>query len=464
MLADAGGGGKSPAKKSKGGGLGAAAGAVGAGKTDTTPDWMREQSKPGGKSSTPVLDILAAAATPKISDPLFDPLKQIQDELGMKTGALTPAADLAKEENPKADPKVDSTWKNHFTPPDLAEGLKPRTVTGQVKAKPLTRETYLDLPAEIRAAVDFNTMVHEARSADRGQRREGSGPEVQRGTTTGTVMGPGGVPLATGPSSTTETLPDGYGDVFEKVFGQRPSRLAAAGGEKMDTPKLAPISPEVLAVLDQIGYATKDPEEMREFLSLRNGISQNDIDNYLKDDEQPTVPQLFPGLGAPLKNDREQFVEKIVGLTTDLQDKLAKGDQLVADFQTSALKAREDGRLTAGADVKPVEVPFGFGDKRQIDTKNLPGFKIDEAFQQTFTHLLQQNDPAEVAATMARFDDFLKTEGLDPESFPAYVAARLDNADRFEQPLGSGKKDDTFEYRTPDEYRELLGLTRKEQG
>lgn len=446
-------GGGSPTKEKapkRGGSVGSAAGVGASAVPSKIPDWAKsDSSSSSGSTSNPVLDALKAG--PQLNQgPVFDPLKALQDELGMKAGALTPAAELAKAEEPAG------AWAKMFEVPKPEKGMEPRG-TGRMKTRELTREDYLGLPADVRAAIDFNTMLVQARQADREQRRSGEGPKIQNKVNLGTVTMPNGMPMQATPTTTMQTLPDGYGDVYEAVFGQNPTRMTGLGmgpdAQPIESEKLAPVSPEVLSVLKQIGYKSDDPAEMRDFLTLQNGISQSDINNYLMDNDKPAVPSLIPGAGEPLKNDREVFVEKIASLTLELQDKLAKGDKLIADFQTSAKADREADRLFLGANVQKTELPEGFGDR-----------KVDQMFQETFEYLLQQPNQAELQNQLANFNNFLGTQGLDPDSFLTFAQTRLENAD-LGAPLGTGikvgTKNQPFEYRSPEEYRTLFGLTKE---
>lgn len=440
---------------------GAAAAAGASGVPPKVPSWTKgggsSSSGSTGSSGSPVLDALQAA--PQLNQgPQFNPLAFLQDELGMKAGALTPAAEEAQKSNPALDTLLGDLTGKEQADAGTREKLKPRG--SDLKPRQMTREEYLGLPAEVRAAVDFNTMLVEARAADRAQRKAGALPKVESKVNLGTVTMPNGLPLQATPATTTERLPEGYGDVFESVFGVNPSRVSSMGlGENaipLETEKLPPIRPEVLSVLKQIGYKSDNPDDMRAFLKLDNGISQTDIDNYLMDGDngdKGSDSAMAGLLGAPVKSEREVFVEKIAGLTADLQEKLTKGDKMIADFQTSALKAREPDRLFLGANVQKTELPEGFGDR-----------KVDQMFKETFEYLLQQPDRESLQNQLANFNSFLGSQGLNPDSFLDFAQTRLAQADNG-APLGAGikldTKDEKFTYRTPEEYRTLFGLTKE---
>lgn len=448
------------------------------------PDWMTGgKAKPAPKQQGPVKPEPGPAVPgPPVLDPSrgarSTPAPQrdaspapswLKDMLGMMTGALTPAAELAKESNPalakKTNPALDTLLGDLASRGQADAGtrekLKPRGT--DLKPQQMTREEYLGLPAEARAAVDFNTMLVNARAEDRSQRKGGALPEVESGVNLGGVTMSNGVPMRVTPTTTTERLPEGYRDVFKGVFGVSPSRVSSMGlgpnEIQLEGEKLPPVRPEVLAVLKQIGYKSEDPDDMRAFLKLDNGISQTDIDNYLMDgdnDDKVSDSAMAGLLGAPVKNEREQFVENIVGLTQKLEEKLAKGDKMIADFQTSALRAREGDRMTAGARVDPMETPFGFGEGRKAGIIE----DVDGAFRDTYNYLLGLKDPGQAAADLQQFNTLLQEQGVNPGAFANYMSTRLDNNERYELPIGDGGG--KTKYRTPDEYRELLGLARKE--
>lgn len=454
MLPDWMGGGVTTEKKPKRGGAGSAAG-LGAAAVPKVPDWAKDDSTPS-TSGSPALAALQEAAKPQLN-PMAktDHLAALSNDLGIFGGALTPAAEEAKKSSTQG--QLDALTKLVTGDGKPEEKLQARGE--DLKPRAMTREEYLGLPASVRAAVDFNTMLVEARKLDRAQLRAGELPKVQDKVNLGTITMPNGMPMQAAPSTTSQTLPEGYADVFESVFGEKPTRLTGVGmgpdTKKVESEKLPPVRPEVLSVLKQIGYKTDDPNEMRAFLTLENGISQTDIDNYLLDNDKPKPGDVsFSALaGGPRKGEREVFVEKIADLTLDLQEKLAKGDKMVADFQTSALKDREADRLYLGADVQKVELPEGFGDR-----------KVDKLFQETFEYLLQQPDQAALQNELSVFNGYLSDQGLNPDTFLDFAQTKLEQADRGGE-LGAGvsieDKNKPFKYRTPDEYRTLFGLTKE---
>lgn len=394
------------------------------------------------------MDALNGKVGPGANGPVSPVGESIGSLMGLTTGALTPAAEAMP---PKEVAALDE-----------AKDRKPeeRKPDRKNKAKEMTEEDYLGLNDLARAGVDFNTMLVLARREDRAQRRAGGGQDLvekqmlgQTGVATSVPM-PGGMPRVQQAGSTrliSEELPDGYGDMFEKVFGSAPTRLRTVDGQQLDPDaKMPKVSPDVLSVLNQVGYESNNPDDMRDFLKLDKGISLKDIDKFLNDDDNDIVgqdPSPQRRHGGPAKSSRELLVEDLARKTMGLQEALEKGDQMIADFAYSARAAREPERTFLGAEPRPVV---------KLPTENLTK-QGEKMFEETLQYLLQQPDRATAQAELSSFGAYLQQQGGDPQAFIDYAAAKLSNADSG-IPLGN---EPGVKYRSPDEYRQLLGLTKE---
>lgn len=429
-------------------------------KQPETPEWLKPLPT-SERPAMPSLFLPPPATTPK-DDSKSKALDFMKDELGMKAGALSPAAELMKEN--KSERKKYDDQEQDINDLILGNGRTKETLRERgknLKPREMTREEYLALPAEARAAVDFNSMLVDARARDRVQKRAGELPERQKNFD----LGEPAYAISNGaqienPNKTDPhwevRLPKDYEDMFEKVFGKKPIKEL-----KYENPdkkvKLPPIRPEVLSLLNQLQYETKDPGDMKDFLKLRKGISMADIDNYLLDKDKPKLGDmsLLALVGErSAKSRREKFVEEIAKLTLDLQERLVEQDKLIGSTVMSALEDRQGSRMLAGANVGPSEVQLGFGDT-----------EADQLFRDAFESLLNMPDRNEFLDNLNAIQTYVANDmNLDPRSFMAFADTMLDNADKGGD-LGTGKekkkgKDGEVKstYRTPDEYRELFGF------
>lgn len=268
--------------------------------------------------------------------------------------------------------------------------------------KQMSQEDYDSLSPQQRAAVDFNTLLTDAVASDKANQ-----------------------------------------DPYKKVKGQARATYDAAVEEQFGKDRGSDIyAPETMAVLRQLNL-DNTITDLDDYLGLKIAINEEDLKALAPQPNKP-VSDLKPGL-VPEQGNRADFQSQIASRTTALAETLAKGNQMLANFSTSAKLARGSDRTAFGGAAPSEALPLGFGTD-----------KMDEYFKQAYTELA--TNPTAAQETL----DILRT-GLKPKELDAfwnYADQRSRSSLQYGTPLGT--EEDLLEpgdtYTTPQDFRKLLGL------
>lgn len=278
------------------------------------------------------------------------------------------------------------------------------------KVKRMTYEQYAALDPMEKAAIDFNTMLVRAVRKDKHNQEEYD-PTPAEVTT--------------------------YDDTVERLFGEdRGSKLYA---------------PETLGVLDQIKFRDESAD-LDDFLKLKAAITKRDLKNI----EAPSLDFISEGLQpaptepAPARADLTQMLASRTQLM--LQESLDRGNQLLQTTQqTAAVNRNEAVTLLGGFANTPAAAP-GYG--AAVDEA---GHKTMDGYFQESLEALARDESARDASTDKILSDMRATLSRpgEFEKFLAYADSFSANAQRFDDSLGAVEG---VQYRTPEQFRELLGL------
>lgn len=264
------------------------------------------------------------------------------------------------------------------------------------KSYEMTWDDYQALPDSKRAAIDFNTMLVDAREKDLNTDYE-EHPELK----------------AT------------YEEAVTQMFGED-------GGS-------ATYAPETMAVLQQIDFKPIDGakgDDLDDFLGLKVAITDKDLErldvnaaNFLERASNPMPAGL-------------EVKQQLVTSTISLEESLAKGNQMLQDFRSSATEARNDTVGFFGGTRNEVELGPGFGNEAR-----------DEEFRAAFDVLINKGSEL-TSDDIGGLMSALRADGKE-QDFLRFVETKATTAERYGLPLG---EDSEIEYRSPEEFRVLLGL------
>lgn len=313
------------------------------------------------------------------------------------------------------------TWKqglmHGLVKSDGPDAMRPDATPeerAKAKTREITPERYEDMSPLQQAAVNYNTMLSQMSERDR--------------------------------KNWNRKLTKDYFPTLKKVLGDEKSADPIGLNEKP-----ARRAPEVLAMLEQMKFKDdNDFTEIDEFLSMANGISFRDLNNYL-DDEKPDLflEKLSRVDGVETRSD---LVKTLAERTEELKAALRKDGPYLQDLPTTAYYARENDRLELGASPKdPLEIATGFGKGPGGPNSTDP----DDEFRAAFD-VLAAAKPKDFQTWLADWYSYMDESGLDRNDFFRYADTRLDQTKEFKLPIGVDKKLD-YQY-TPDEFRERLGL------
>src|SRR5690606_11820031 len=128
--------------------------------------------------------------------------------------------------------------------------------------------------------------------------------------------------------------------------------------------------------------------------------------------------------------------------TAQLQEAMAKGNEMLQSFRASARAGRNEITGYFGGEQNKVKVEPGFGTGPE-----------DQQFQELFDILADKSTQGTPEELVSQLSNALSDEGL--QMFFNYADKRSANAAQYAQldVLGQGKG---IEYRDPQEFRELL--------
>jgi hypothetical protein len=277
------------------------------------------------------------------------------------------------------------------------------------KVQRMTWEEYNKLTPTQRAAIDFNTMLVRAVRKDLEN------------------------------AETYEPNPD-----QRKVYDRTAEKMFGSEDRTSET-----YAPETLAVLKQINY--KDTAgDLDDFLGLRAAITAKDLKNL------PLLQSTSPDAvrSSDLTSGELEATTLKYGLATSTQameQKLAEGVQLLANMPRTAAHERrgEVGRL--GGILEKENPQLGFAPGKYSET----GAPVDvnTYFQEAFAKLSAEDTSQKTADLLGRIESDLSPDEF--MAFKSYADIRTNNAQRFGVDLGEQAG---IKYRSPEEYRDLLGL------
>ena len=224
------------------------------------------------------------------------------------------------------------------------------------------------------------------------------------------------------------------------------------GGHGSDT-----YAPETLALLNQIGYS--DPSaSLDDFLSLKAGIGRKQIERMA--DHQapaPAAPGVETAAGlsvtaSPLDRERFNLAQSLAHTTMAIEPTIAQGNKLLSTITDTAQVDRGDLLDKLGGTKTKFKGGAGYEPAGQLDA-NGNAQDLNTYFQQAFDMLASNKvDPK---AVLADARSVLSPGSLN--QFMSYLNDRSQYSERYGLPLGQGEG-----YRSPDEFRKLLGLDKGE--
>ena len=296
----------------------------------------------------------------------------------------------------------------------------PAKIAKQATAKPvevkrrtyqLTWDEYNKLSDDQRAAVDFNTLLVQAREKDlANQEKYKPTPEQEQA----------------------------YQEEVERMFG------VGRGSETY--------APETLGVLKQIDYAS-DGEDLDDFLGLKTAIGIKDLKDFdlgVPDPVQTSLAETVSAVTNLTGTDRAAY-----GTQVRLDAAIAKAGDVLQSLKASAARNRNPYVLEFGGIFNEVPTAAGYGARPKDEDLNDDGIldkgNINSFFQDQYAALTFKE--GDESFEIAKLYDVLNPGEM--QKFLAYADERSSAAAKHGLPLGEGKG-----YRTPEEFRKLLGLDR----
>lgn len=299
---------------------------------------------------------------------------------------------------------------------DLGDKDKGKEPFQRGEVTQLTWDEYNALSEPQRAAVDFNTLLVQAVNRDRRLNRKGMYDDV------------------------TETQQKTYDLAEQRLFGSE-------GGSKR-------YAPETLALMEQLDLGGQ--ADFDDFLKLRVAITDQDL-KVMKEH-----PWQNPEASAKLvkdfdraERDRFQQVFDFAGNTLEMQQEMAQAGALLENVRKTAALDRERQLQVQefGGTVNKPEGGLGFG----VGQRDAQGYalNLDAYFQDRFDMLADANSQYSSNQILDAVKSYLKPDQL--QQFYNYIDIRSANAEKFALPLGGTEG---VQYRTPEEFRKLLGIGR----
>ena len=327
--------------------------------------------------------------------------------------ATEQVASQQAEAEAKAEPKFERAQRARAIGADIQGPTNPRHPqgVGVGDVEPMTWEKYNALSPEQRAAVDFNTMLVRA---------------VRKDTSHQDTYDPSKQEKAQYQADVDKMFGDGLGsDLY---------------------------APETMAVLRQISFSDKYAD-LDDFLKLNAAITAKDLKGI---GTPPAEGVLSPGSGFndALNNggyERADLVQALANQTAAMQEALVKGHAMLQSVNATAKEDRyQDVRLMGG---NAQHAKAGLGYQPPVyDASGVPQ-DLNTYFQDAFEKLANRANNKDSQDILGAVRQALHPDEL--QAFMSYVDSRTSNAERFGQPLGEA---DGVKYRTPEQFRQLLGL------
>lgn len=293
------------------------------------------------------------------------------------------------------------------------------------RTKKMDWDDYLDLNRREKAAVDFNTLLVRAREKDLRNQDEYDPLDTQR---------------------------TAYNNVVDRLFGED-------GGSTT-------FAPETVALLNDVGFKPSDSkrfDDLDDFLGLDAALTPKDFgsigklhaDSMLtgKDETLGTEGPMdltLGGLAAPPTlpaHTTDEAMTLLAGGTNDLVASVTRGKQVLENWK----------RVGAGALNDSIGFYGGIANKLASPDIRL-GQKDDDYFELAFGALANAgNDPGVLEA--------IKTDLGDGERYRRFLAyADTKSKYSMDHSVGLGPAGNGVTYRSPEEFRQLLGLEGGEPG
>lgn len=312
---------------------------------------------------------------------------------------------LTQPQQKKKKPSKPEPRKPEATQPEPAQPRKPK---GR-RSYEMSWDDYMALTDDQRAAVDFNTLLIQAREKD----------------------------LNADYKRTPETRKS-YDKAVTEMFGED-------GGSEV-------FAPETMALLEQIDFKATSEDDLDDFLSLKRTISEKELKNFKIETE--TIPVLNPdGSASPLITDAPTGESQLAFNTSRLQQEMARSNELLQNFRATFRLDRNENLSYWGGIENDPRIGLGYGFEG-IRGPERAGF--DELAQDVLRELAYKgNDPAQIWATV----NAGLTEEWERKALMRYLDTRTRNAAAYG--AGLHLEGDPKDYRTPEEFREMLGLDKK---
>lgn len=277
-------------------------------------------------------------------------------------------------------------------------------------AKAMSWDDYLGLSDRARAAVDFNTMLVQARQKD--LRSDYEPTDAQRET---------------------------YDNAVKRMFG-------AEGVSET-------FAPETVALLNDIHFEETEAkrfDDLDDFLGLSAALTAKDLDRIGKiKTPSPVIAAgtgaaMDPSLGglAPVPTEaaatNREAATMLAAGTDRLQDALTRGNQVLENWKRVAMGVRNES------------VGFFGGTANKVASPDIRLGENDEYFQLAFDTLADAANGPEVLGLIQK--------DLGDKDFKRFLAF-ADTKSAYSKQLGLGLGGDpSVQYRSPDEFRQVLGL------
>lgn len=340
---------------------------------------------------------------PEPPAPTVDPTQALQDyytepkplDPNSTAGALAQGYAMLAEQNGTA-PSTPSPQAAPEALTTATQEQEAQTYRGR-KVQQMSWDDYLGLSEKKQAAVDFNTLLVQARRKDMQSDYEPN--DAQRET---------------------------YDLAVERMFG--------------DEGKSEMFAPEMVALLDDIGFERSDAkrfDDLDDFLGLSAALTPKDIRQIgvVSDASETEAGAALPTLQSAF---RQQAVAGLAEGTQALQDSLTTGNQILENWRKVAASTRNETLSYYG------------GVANELASPDIRVGENESYFQIAFNTLADStNDPK----TLELVKKDLGDKGF--ERFLEYA----DTKSKYSQTLGVGLGGDPqIQYRTPEEFRQLLGL------
>ena len=286
------------------------------------------------------------------------------------------------------------------------------------KQERLSWDEYLQLSDRERAAVDFNTMLVQAREKDLDNQAEYSPTSAQRAT---------------------------YDKAVERMFGKEGASASFA--------------PETVALLNEIGFEQTDAkrfDDLDDFLGLKAAISERQLDKIGKlnpgdgviaEGTSSAMDQSLGGL-VPVElptETNQQVATSLAAGTDQLRESITRGNMLLQNWRGTTATLRNESLGYYGG----LANENRFANFKLSDQAN----KLMEGDARYFDFAFDTlaNPASDGTQVLSLIQKDLKEKGLLKE-FMQYADSRAKYAEQAGAPLGAGNQ----EYRSAEEFRSIL--------